>query len=113
MNEQKRRGRPPKAKLPYEADHITEAQAAGAVDTLSEASSEAQAYALRIWTGQSPDLSRHERLGRVAVALEAQGMSMEGVSLPDAPDKQKPDPEEEKRKKWLATPIAVDTKGVV
>jgi hypothetical protein len=44
--------------------------------------SKAQALAERVWNGQSPDtLSRDERLERVRVALEAQGMSMEGVTL--------------------------------
>lgn len=40
-----------------------------------------QAYAERVWSKQSRDLSRHERLGRVREALEAQGLSMEGVTL--------------------------------
>lgn len=42
----------------------------------------AQAYADRVWAGQSVSLSRHERMGRIAAALEAQGLSMEGVTLP-------------------------------
>jgi hypothetical protein len=42
---------------------------------------QAQAYARRVWDGQSPSLTRHERLGRIADALKAQGMSMEGVEL--------------------------------
>lgn len=42
----------------------------------------AQALAERIWAGQSPDaLSRAERLARVKIGLEAQGLSMDGVKL--------------------------------
>lgn len=42
----------------------------------------AQAYALRVWNGQNSDVPRNERLQRVAKALEGQGLSMEGVTLP-------------------------------
>lgn len=41
----------------------------------------AQAYARRIWEGQSVDLPDHVRRERVRVALEAQGWTMEGVTL--------------------------------
>ncbi len=41
----------------------------------------AQQYAQRVWDGQSVDVPRGYRLERVRKALEAQGMSMEGVSL--------------------------------
>ena len=41
----------------------------------------AQAYAQRVWDGQSDTVTRKERLERVAKALEGQGLSMEGVSL--------------------------------
>lgn len=45
--------------------------------------SPAQAYALRVWNGQSPDtLTRQEREARVAAALAGQGWSMEGIELP-------------------------------
>lgn len=94
MNEQKRRGRPPKAVIQViESPGVREAQALVAAINEAEpavadeavnpefARRQAQAYARRMWDGQSPDLSRHERLGRIAVALEAQGMSMEGVVL--------------------------------
>lgn len=43
--------------------------------------SPAQSLASRIWEGQSPDLPRAERMHRVKAGLEAQGMSMEGVTL--------------------------------
>lgn len=49
-----------------------------AVDT----SSIAQAYALRVWEGQSESAPREWRVERVRQALEGQGMSMEGVELP-------------------------------
>jgi hypothetical protein len=41
----------------------------------------AQAYALRVWNGQSRDVPRAEKLRRVAKALHGQGLSMEGVTL--------------------------------
>jgi hypothetical protein len=42
----------------------------------------AQALASRIWVGQSPDaVPRGERIERIRIALEAQGLSMEGVKL--------------------------------
>lgn len=44
-------------------------------------SAAAQAYALRVWNGQSNTVPRSERLRRVAKALEGQGLSMEGVEL--------------------------------
>jgi hypothetical protein len=42
----------------------------------------AQAYANRVWAGQSVDVPHAERIARVAKALAAQGLSMEGVKLP-------------------------------
>lgn len=57
----RRVGRPPKAQEP----------------------SKAQAYALRIWSGQSSDLPRAERVRRVTAGVEGQGMSMDGVTLPE------------------------------
>jgi hypothetical protein len=41
----------------------------------------AQAYAQRVWNGQSVDVPRAEKLRRVEKALEGQGLSMEGVVL--------------------------------
>lgn len=41
----------------------------------------AQTYAQRVWDGQGYDVPRAEKLRRVALALEGQGLSMEGVSL--------------------------------
>jgi hypothetical protein len=41
----------------------------------------AQLYALRVWNGQSPEVHREERLRRVKLALDGQGLSMEGVEL--------------------------------
>lgn len=42
---------------------------------------QAQYLARRIWDGQSPSLPRNERIARVRRGVEAQGLSMEGVSL--------------------------------
>lgn len=43
--------------------------------------SPAQAYALRIWNGQSPDVAVIDRVARVASGLKAQGMSLD-IDLP-------------------------------
>jgi hypothetical protein len=84
MNEPKRRGRPPKAKVEVvDATQITHIEPATDAPLPQEfARRQALAYALRVWSGQSVSLSRHERIGRVAEALRAQGLSMEGVELP-------------------------------
>ena len=50
-------------------------------ESFAAACNAAQAYALRIWSGQSADLPRAERLARVAAGLAGQGMSMDGVEL--------------------------------
>lgn len=64
MNEPKRRGRPPKE------------QAA------SNLSAMAQAYAMRVWNGQAPQVSRKDRIERVKRALAGQNLPFEGVELP-------------------------------
>lgn len=78
MTEQKKRGRPPKSDTIPTA--VIEAMSAEQVAVVEDTSA-AQDMADRIWAGQSESLSRHERLGRIAAALEAQGLSMEGVKL--------------------------------
>lgn len=77
MNEPKRRGRPPKAVT----EPVINGDRSREPEDVLPANAAAQAYAQRMWDGQSESLSRHERLGRIAAALEAQGMSMEGVDL--------------------------------
>jgi hypothetical protein len=87
MNEPKRRGRPPKAKVEALTEpHINGDDSRQPEDVLpvkaeNMGAALAQAYALRVWNGQSPDVPRAERLRRVAKALEGQGLSMEGVEL--------------------------------
>jgi len=43
---------------------------------------EAQAYAMRVWGGQSESLKRSERIARVMRALEGQSYSTDGIKLP-------------------------------
>lgn len=47
-----------------------------------DAANAAQAYAERVWAGQSVSEPRTWRIERVRLALEGQGLSMEGVVLP-------------------------------
>ena len=44
--------------------------------------SAAQAYALRVWDGQSVDVPRAERIERVLNALLGQNLPTDGVSFP-------------------------------
>ncbi len=90
MTEPKRRGRPPKTEQASQPEETVAAftQATGIVNPASTPLSEsfknnaAQAYALRVWNGQTPTIPRNERLRRVEAALQGQGMTMEGVVLP-------------------------------
>ena len=63
----RRLGRPPKAKPE--------------VAPMVEQDSPAQALALRIWAGQSPDVSVIERVARIANGLKAQNMDL-NITLP-------------------------------
>lgn len=89
MNEPKRRGRPPKARIegvdvsPEVA--LVQAEMRAGVELMAIGSTSinpAQIYADRVWAGQSESVERGARLHRVKMALEAQGLSMEGVVLP-------------------------------
>ena len=80
MTEQKRRGRPPKReRLDVEAD-------IGTLDRppyVAERVSAAQAYADRVWAGQSISTLRSWRIERVKAALEGQNLPFDGVELPE------------------------------
>ena len=80
MTEQKRRGRPPKQVT--EATAIEPMHPHLTAEVVTVANDAAQAYALRVWNGQTDTLPRNERMRRVALALEGQGLTMEGVVLP-------------------------------
>jgi hypothetical protein len=110
MSEPKKRGRPSKADIAarnarVEGDDYTERLLRGEVtpaekfdrhradldragydlDTLAfegDLVTKAQAYALRVWNGQSRDADRAWRIQRVKEALAGQGLSFEGVQLP-------------------------------
>lgn len=86
MNEPKRRGRPPKALEVASGESVAHIEPSGAAVLISardaDAIAKAQAYAMRIWNGQSDTVTRLEKVQRVKIALEGQGMSMEGVVLP-------------------------------
>jgi hypothetical protein len=80
MNEPKRRGRPPKTDAQIIAKAIVDAVMATPEPT-EFARRQAQAYANRVWKGQSVSEPRAWRLARVEEALKGQGLSMEGVEL--------------------------------
>lgn len=101
MNEPKRRGRPPKAALLAAADtskagitfaggdpdvppvYVEEKTPAGVVVfTQTPDLDRAQAYAMRVWSGQNSDLKRAERIARCEAALKGQNLSPEGVKYP-------------------------------
>lgn len=71
MNEPKRRGRPPK---------VAEQAAQAEMVELSPS----QAYADRVWAGQSESLGRAERIRRCIAALEGQGLPVDGVTFEGA-----------------------------
>lgn len=99
MNEPKKRGRPSKAELearanaqveggdvtipppPGKAASFERAMAAHLYANAPMEAKAAQAYASKVWANQSPSLERGARLHRVKLALEAQGLSMDGVVL--------------------------------
>jgi hypothetical protein len=97
MNEPKRRGRPTNAEI---AARDAAKQAPGSAPVMNgdtagqlecveserapadDSCERAQAYAMRIWHGQSHDLGMGDRKERIRKALEGQGLSMDGVVLP-------------------------------
>jgi hypothetical protein len=44
--------------------------------------SPAQAYAMRVWGGQSVDVPRAERIARCLYALRGQNLSTDGIEFP-------------------------------
>lgn len=74
-----KRGRP--AKAPVETGLGGAHQPA--VETLIGARSESDAYAARVWAGQSVDVPRAERIARVLAALKGQGLPTDGVKIPE------------------------------
>jgi hypothetical protein len=44
----------------------------------------AQAYAMRVWSGQTAEMKRAERIRRCEAALQGQGLPTEGVKYPGA-----------------------------
>ncbi len=81
MNEPKKRGRPAKVAA------ILQPQQKEPMDD-----NKAQAYAIRVWNGQTPSLGRGERVRRVKAAVEAQGLSFDGVKLPGSDESVDRDP---------------------
>ncbi len=53
-----------------------------AIESPDETVSPAQAYAMRVWDGQSVDVSRSERIERCLNALCGQNLPIDGVTFP-------------------------------
>lgn len=98
MNEPKKRGRPSKAEVvAREAKAKFAAFTSGSPDGVKPFDPSepvqvyvdqftvllAQAYALRIWRGFSPQVPRHERIAFCAQALKDQNLPTEGVEYPE------------------------------
>lgn len=89
MTEQKRRGRPPKVdaeKLKQDIPTLLSVVKVSGCDADTQAvavSCIAQAYADRVWAGQSPSALRSWRIERVKAALEGQNLPFDGVELPE------------------------------
>lgn len=125
MNEAKRRGRPPKAKpeilalpvveqAPNTVPHIngdTDVKWSSAADpatiptewvapVVDDSLERAQAYAMRIWAGQSESLKTGERIARIVLALQGQNLPTEGIKYPGATDDDDWTDEDEKPVVW-------------
>lgn len=46
----------------------------------------AQAYAMKVWAGQSTELKRAERIARIERALEGQNLPTAGIKYPEGQD---------------------------
>ena len=53
-----------------------------AIEASIEAISASQAYAMRVWGGQSIDVPRAERIERCMNALRGQNLPVDGVTFP-------------------------------
>lgn len=92
MTEPKKRGRPSNAEKALRAAGYEVVEVGADVPVVQEAVwlnpethtalQSAQAYALRVWEGQSESADRPWRVQRVKEALEGQGLPFEGVELP-------------------------------
>lgn len=82
MSEPKRRGRPPKTIEAPQQDEPMRPHLTAEVVAIDD---KAQAYALRVWSGQTDTIPRNERVRRVNAALAGQGFTdeqIEAVTLP-------------------------------
>jgi len=84
VNEPKRRGRPPKVATVPHVNGATTREPEDVIPAKDDGEfvrRQAQAYARRVWDGQSVSAERAWRIDRVRAALEGQGLPFDGVKL--------------------------------
>jgi hypothetical protein len=103
MTEPKRRGRPTNAEREAKAallqGHVVNGDTSRepedvialvlpAVDTppVVNTSDRAQAYAMKVWAGQSDSIDRNERIARIERALAGQGLPHHAIQYPGSED---------------------------
>jgi hypothetical protein len=88
MTKSKKLALPAKVQAPADpaVSHVLNGDTQGQVTRVEseQADDRAQAYALRVWEGQSESLGRATRVERIKAALDGQGLSFDGVKLPGA-----------------------------
>lgn len=75
-----------KLKAAIESVELAEAEEPAQLEGDHDRIDAMNAYALRVWEGQSPDMPKHQRIERVQSALDAQGWCdiLDKLSLPNA-----------------------------
>jgi hypothetical protein len=97
MSEPKKRGRPTNAQREAKAALLrvgtvpvmngdTSREPEDVIEAQTLQSERAQAYALKVWAGQSHELKRAERIARVERALQGQSLPTDGIRYPGSDD---------------------------
>jgi hypothetical protein len=100
MTEPKKRGRPSKADIAArgQVPHINGDTSREPEDVIAlvlpvvetplvaDALDRAQAYAMKVWAGQSDSIDRNERIARIERALAGQGLPHDAIQYPGTED---------------------------